>query len=235
MSELPIYLGINVGKEEVKPTVIIILSTLLLTIDRYSGSMTFVPESFAGGSNFAGIFRMFAMAFALFALVPLSVVVFGFRESPKKYGLALGNWKRGVILTALLFPAIAVALLYPASQNAEMRAFYPLDKAALTSGVAFVRLELIRGILFYTAWEFLFRGFILFGLRPYVGDWLAICIQTIPSCLWHIGLPTGEIVSSIAGGLLFGILAVRTNSILWPYLLHCLIGIGLDFFITITP
>jgi membrane protease YdiL (CAAX protease family) len=94
-------------------------------------------------------------------------------------------------------------------------------------------LEAPRGALFYTAWEFFYRGFMLFGLRRYVGDWLAICIQTIPQCLWHIGMPTGEILSSIAGGILFGIMALRTRSILWPMLLHFSIGVFLDLFIVL--
>lgn len=64
-----------------------------------------------------------------------------------------------------------------------------------------------------------------------MGPWLAILVQTIPSCLWHIGVPTGELLSAIAGGILFGVMAIRTNSIVWPFIMHCLIGIVLDLFI----
>jgi membrane protease YdiL (CAAX protease family) len=220
--------------QDVKPTIILIVSALLLTVDRYFGSIEFARRTFASVSSFDAALFMFASAFVLMILVPLAVVVFGFREPLKSYGFTLGDWKGGLFLVLVVFPIVALALLYPASHTGEMRAFYPFDKGAGDSLVSFLRLQLTRTALFYTAWEFFFRGFMLFGLRKYVGDWLAICIQTIPSCLWHIGMPTGEIFSSIAGGILFGVLAIRTNSIFWPFLLHCLIGIGLDFFIVMS-
>lgn len=223
-----------VRTDEIKPTIILILSALLLTIHRYFGSMEFALQTFSSPSSLGAALFMFSAAFMLLAMVPLAVVLFIFREPLKDYGLKLGDWKLGLYGTVILFPLIAGTLLFPASQTMEMIDFYPLDREAGASAIAFLRFELSRGILFYTAWEFFFRGFMLFGLRHHVGDWLAICIQTIPSCLWHIGMPSGEIISSIAGSILFGVLAVRTQSILWPFLLHYLIGIGLDYFIVIT-
>ncbi len=223
-----------IHSEELKPTVILILPAFLLTIHRHFGSIEFAEHIFPSVSSLHAAYFMFASAFVLFGLIPLVAIVFFFRESPRKYGLQLGDWKFGLAVTAVLFPLIAVAMLYPASQTAEMRDFYPFDKSAGNSAYAFLQLEIPRGILYYTAWEFFFRGFMLFGLRKHVGDWLAICIQTLPSTLWHIGMPTGEIFASIFGGILFGTLAIRTRSILLPLLLHFLIGAGLDFFIVMT-
>jgi membrane protease YdiL (CAAX protease family) len=40
--------------------------------------------------------------------------------------------------------------------------------------------------------------------------------------------------AAIAGGILFGVMALRTRSIVWPIVLHALIGIGLDFMIVIS-
>lgn len=211
---------------ELKPTIILILSALLVTVHSYFGSMKFALQVLPAAGPFEAALYMFLMAFLLFGALP-ALVIAGFGERLKDYGVQLGDWKTGVRATLILFPVIAGTLLYPASQTAEMRAFYPLDPHL-------VPLELARGVFFYTAWEFFFRGFMLFGLRKQVGDWLAICIQTIPSCLWHIGCPTGEIVSSIAGGVLFGLLAIRTKSIVWPLLLHWLIGVGLNVLIVVT-
>jgi membrane protease YdiL (CAAX protease family) len=224
----------SVGAGEMKPTVILIMSALILAVHRYFGSMEFALRTFSPASeSFASLF-MFVTAFLLLGLAPLTVVLLVFRDPLKEYGLRLGNWREGLTLVAILFPLIALAMLYPASQTEEMRAFYPFDKAAGHTVSSFVRFEFVRGIFFYTAWEFFFRGFMLFGLRKYVGDWLAVCIQTIPSCLWHVGMPTGEIISSIAAGILFGLMAIRTRSILWPLLLHVAIGVGLDGFIILT-
>jgi uncharacterized protein len=226
-------IGLPVQSSEVIPMFILLSAALLPTLHRYFGSIefarTYLPELSASS---ASVF-MFISAFIVFGMIPLALVVFLWKESPVNYGLRLGDWRLGLKANAVLFPVIAIMLLYPSSMTTEMTGFYPLDRTAGESVYMFLRHEIARVLFFYSAWEFFFRGFILFGLRKYVGDWLAICIQTIPSCLWHIGMPTGEIFASIAGGLLFGILAIRTGSILWPLLLHVLIGITLDLFIVI--
>ncbi len=212
----------------------ILLPALLIALSRSVGSIEFASHAFPNVSRFAQVLYMFGSVFLLFGAVPFVVIRFVFHDSLREYGVRFGDWKTGLLATAVLFPAIAVLLLLPASQTPEMRTFYPFDTAAAASFWHLARLETARGLLFYTAWEFLFRGFMLFGLRRYVGDWLAISIQTLPSCLWHIGMPTGELIASIAGGVLFGVIALRTNSIVWPLLLHLLIGSALDAMIVHT-
>jgi membrane protease YdiL (CAAX protease family) len=220
-------------RSDLKPVVILLLPAFLLTIHRYYGSIEFAEAYFPSFSRLHATYFMFSTAFFLLGFIPLTIVLFLFRESPKEYGIQFGDWKFGITAVLVLFPLIAGLLLFPSSFTPEMKEFYPFDKGAGNSVFAFLRLEIPRGLLYYSAWEFFFRGFMLFGLRKRMGDWLAICIQTLPSVLWHIGMPSGEIFASIFGGILFGILALRTRSILWPLLLHFLIGVGLDFFIVI--
>jgi membrane protease YdiL (CAAX protease family) len=220
-----------VRAEDMKPTTIIISASVLLTIHRYFGSIESGSKLFAQGTGLDASIYMFTTAFILLGLIPFALIRFAFHEKLSDYGVRLGSVRTGVTLTSLLLPVIAIVLLYPASRTVEMQTFYPFAPEARHSARAFLTLELSRGVLFYTAWEFFFRGFMLFGLRPYVGDWMAVLIQVIPQCLWHIGMPTGEILSSIAGGVLFGVIALRTRSILWPLLIHYGIGVVLDIFI----
>ena len=220
--------------DQIKPTLILILSALLPAVHRYFGSMEFALQKFQPISEFAASVYMFGAAFVLMGVLPLVVIYFIFREPLKSYGLNLGDWRIGLPAVAILFVLIAGIMIYPASQTEEIRAFFPFDKNAGDSVFSFLRLEVLRGLFFYSAWEFFFRGFMLFGLRKYFGDWMAICIQIIPSCLWHIGMTSGEIFGSLVAGFLFGILAIRTRSILWVFLLHYLIGVVLDLFILIT-
>jgi membrane protease YdiL (CAAX protease family) len=110
----------------------------------------------------------------------------------------------------------------------DFRATYPFWRGAGGSASAFVMYELFRAAVFYLAWEFFYRGFIQFGLAPSIGPWNAILVQTLASCLWHIGLPTGELLSSIAGGIFFGIIAWRSGSWIYPLILHIALGVSLD-------
>ena len=210
------------------------LAALIPALHRSVGSIEFSLHVFPSLGSFGSISYMFITAFFLMGILPLAVIRCMFHESPKNFGLAVGDWRLGLPAVALLIMLISALLLFPASQTAEMRSFYPFDKDAADSIVSFLRLEFFRAAFFYTAWEFFFRGFLLFGLRKALGDWEAILIQTISSSLWHIGMPTGEILGSIAGGIMFGVLALRTRSILWVFLLHSLIGVIMDVFIIIT-
>lgn len=224
-----------IASDEFKPATILVAAALLPSIHKYF----FWLKPGAVNSRLFGISAdsawMFVAMFLLLGVIPALTVRFVFHEKLSAYGVEIGDWRRGLQMVAILFPLIALLLLYPSAFNPEMHRAFPYDKSAGDSLVAFVRFELMRGGLFYIAWEFFFRGFVLFGLRRHVGDALAICIQTIPSCLWHIGGPGGELFSSIAGGILFGIMALRTRSIVWPLSLHYLIGVTTDLLMVIIP
>ncbi|HEY9166438.1 MAG TPA: CPBP family intramembrane glutamic endopeptidase [Candidatus Kryptonia bacterium] len=222
------------GSDDFKPSVILILAALVPAAHKYF--MWLGTHSSSG--NILGIRSdvavMFAGLFILFGVMPALIIRYLFHEGLREYGITAGNWRDGAMTVLILFPLIALLLLYPSSFNPEMRMAFPYDKSAGNSLHAFARFESLRGIFFYPAWEFFFWGFLLFGLRRSVGDNLAICIQTIPSCMWHIGGPGGELFASIAGGILFGMMALRTKSILWPFILHFLIGVTTDFFVVIS-
>lgn len=218
---------------EMQPGIILLASALLLALHKYFGSAEFLIINYVGITDFHAATFMFITAFILLGVLPVLLIVFLFKDSLKDYGLKIGDWKCGFTFIIWLFPLITVLLLYPSSNTQEMIAYYPLDREAGYSVYSFLKFEILRISFFYTAWEFFFRGFMLFGLRRYVGDWLAICIQTVPSCLWHIGMPAGEIFASILGGILFGVMALKTNSILYPFVLHFLIGVTLDLLIVI--
>lgn len=223
----------TIGSGELKPGIILLMSALVITLHRYFGSVEFAYISFPGQSGFTVSLYMFISAFLMMFVLPVIIIRAFFNEPLSDYGFRIGDWKTGSSFILYLLPVITILLLYPAANTKEMIDYYPLDKGAGSSAVSFVRFEFVRVALFYTAWEFFFRGFMLFGLRKYMSDWLAICCQTLPSCLWHIGMPAGEILSSILGGILFGVMALRTGSIIYPFILHAMIGILLDLLIVI--
>ncbi|MDP2207494.1 MAG: CPBP family intramembrane metalloprotease [Bacteroidota bacterium] len=224
----------------IKPTIILLMAAIIPTLHSYIGSREFFVNAYSATITDNSILEWYSLiyffvaAFVLMGIIPGLIIKLLFKEKLTDFGVQLGNKKGGLAAVAVLFPIIAFAFLLPAAYQKEMRDFYPLFKGALEDISIFQTMEITRGIFFYTAWEFFFRGFLLFGMRKYVGDWNAILIQTIPSCLWHLGYPAGEIFMAIPAGIMFGVLALRTRSIVYPFLLHWFIGIALDVFILIT-
>jgi membrane protease YdiL (CAAX protease family) len=227
-------IGINVRPEELRAASILLAGVVLTIIHRQACGVDVLPVTGILSAETARVWLYCACTLVLFAIIPMLIVQRGFRAPLAEYGVQIGEWKFGLTAVAVLVPIIAVAMLLPAAQMEDMRAVYPVDKGAMDSVPMFLQYAVGRVFLFYVAWEFFFRGFLLFGIRKSVGDTMAIAITTLPSALWHIGYPTGELYASIAAGLLFGWLAIRTRSILWPLLLHASIGLITDLCITLS-
>jgi membrane protease YdiL (CAAX protease family) len=149
--------------------------------------------------------------FVLFLLVPLGIVVLGFRDRAARYGLRIGDWRWGAgLLVAGLIVMTPIILALSGLQ--AFRSYY--GEGALPLGWALSNhlVELIPA-------EFLLRGFLMFALWRRIGP-LALVVAQVPFVLTHLGKPEIELWSTFIGGSLFAWLNWRTGSILWSALAH---------------
>ncbi len=70
---------------ELKPTVILMLSALLVTVHRYFGSIEFAPNLFPSISNFNAVLFMFTSGFILLGLLPVALISLFFQENLKNF------------------------------------------------------------------------------------------------------------------------------------------------------
>ncbi|HLE74286.1 MAG TPA: CPBP family intramembrane glutamic endopeptidase [Anaerolineales bacterium] len=173
---------------------ITILSTLLLMVDYYQ-RLTPRKELDRVG---------------LYLLIPLLVIALAFRKSPGEFGFQWGDWRAGLALTAIVIAAAAPVLWLIARSDPAMLRYYAQQWSAAAPVYAF--LDLI-------GWEFFFRGFLLFGYARKFGSH-AIWLQAVPFALAHLSKPAVETYSTIFGGFLFGLVAWRTRSFVYPFLIH---------------
>jgi membrane protease YdiL (CAAX protease family) len=170
----------------------------------------------------------FASALLLMGLIPALWIRLGLRQRLRDHGLRLGAVRFG--LMAVLIGVAALALpLYLNAGSAAFQAEYPLVKLAGRSASLYLLWELTY-LVYYIAWEFFFRGFWQLGLQGPLGAAGAMALQTAASTLMHIGKPQGETLAAIVAGPGFGLIALRTGSVLYPLLLHWLIGALTDLF-----
>ena len=173
---------------------ITVASTLLLMIDNYHW-LTPVKE----------IDRL-----GLYFLIPMGYILFAFRKSPKEYGVTWGDWRAGFVITGLAILIIAPILYFVTHADETMQDYYSRQLNALMP---------FLNLLDLFSWEFFFRGFILFGYARKFGDH-ALWLQAVPFAMAHVGKPEVETLSTIFGGFLFGLVAWRTRSFLYPFLIH---------------
>lgn len=180
-----------------KVVAVTIVSTLLLMIDHYYTITAY----------------KYWDRVILYLLIPLLWTILLFRDDPRDYGFAFGDWKLGLAYTGLGVLLMAPVIYFLGSGNETMRSYY----AGYLPGLPWTTfLDLI-------GWEFFFRGWILFAyLRRFGHD--ALWLQAVPFAMAHIGKPDIETLSTIFGGFVFGWVAYRTRSFFWPFVIHWFIA-----------
>lgn len=158
-----------------------------------------------------------------YVLLPVIVIVLGLRDNPLDYGFRIGEigiWLKYVLITIIVgFP-----VLYLGTRSASVQHFYLKEGLGYTQFLTFTVPELF-------AWEYLLRGFLLFGLKKRFGE-ASIIIQMVPFVLLHLGKPEAETLSCIITGLWFGWIAYRGKSF-WPaFLIHVFINLTAKWFVT---
>lgn len=187
-----------------RATVVVVYVTFALLFDY---SRTFIPSSvFDAGESPEAMLVMAVERLVLFGLVPLAIVVLGFRDTPGRYGVRLGDWRAGLALALIGCVVMTPVVLWFAAQPA-VQVFYGARSAPIPQ-------LLLTHVLDLTAAEFLFRGFLMLTLVRAIGP-LGVLVGTWPFVFSHLGKPELELLSTLAGGLVYGWLAWRTGSILW--------------------
>jgi membrane protease YdiL (CAAX protease family) len=149
----------------------------------------------------------------LFLAVPIILTLAVFKDPLRKYGVQLGDWQAGLLITAggILLMTPVVWLL--GRHHVAVQGYYRHIEQGLIWKMA---LEMV-------GWEFLFRGWLLFGYAEKYGP-DALWLQAVPFALAHIGKPDIETLSTIFGGVAFGWVAWRTQSFVYAFLIHWYIG-----------
>lgn len=167
----------------------------------------------------------FVASFLFYGLLPFLTVLLLPSEKVREYGMGLGDWKLGLKVSGFFFVVMIPLVLIFARTDAFSNT-YPLDPDAVRSWSHFWLYE--PGYwTYFIAWEFLFRGFLLFGLHKRMGNH-AIWVQLMPFVLMHSGKPELEAFASIVAGIALCVLALRTRSFWYGALLHAAVAGTMD-------
>jgi membrane protease YdiL (CAAX protease family) len=193
----------------VRSTVVVVATILLVIFDF---QRTLIPHELLRYDRNPGEQRLQAFSrLFLYLVVPLAIVVFGFRDRPGRYGLRLGDWRWGLGL-ALVGCAVMTPIILLLATLPDFRAYYvPSDEPV--PGL------LVTNILDLFSTEFIFRGFLMLALARYFGP-IALVIALFPFTFEHLTKPETELLSTFVGGAIYGWFAWRTGSILWGAAAH---------------
>jgi hypothetical protein len=228
---------INIIKELDRKVVTIFLSVAVLqTISYYITSrrffrVNFFPQLQSNPDVFLiEYLYWFIGDFITFFILAILVIKFGLKGKLVDYGLTWGEHRIGFTISGI-FVVVMLPVIWFFSATPEFVEKYPHLLSARANWGEFSIYE--TGMLIYMfSWEFIWRGFMLFGLKEKFG-YYAILIQMIPFVILHNGKPLAETFGAIAGGIALGVLAFRTNSFIYGVITHMGVMFSIDFICTL--
>lgn len=158
----------------------------------------------------------------LLVVIPLALLWWWQKATPSFWGVTTVNfnWRPYALMLLIMVPLITFA----ATQPDFLRMYPKLKQVAFVDSLTThpwpykLLYELSYGIDFLTI-EIFFRGFLVFAFVRYVGA-DAVLPMAVFYCSIHFGKPLFECISSFFGGMLLGIIAYRTQSILGGIMVH---------------
>ena len=186
----------------------------------------------------------YVLNIALLLSAPFLTILMFLRRDARDFGFTTGNLRGGVRFALVSWAVFLPILLVFAPQDSYQRYYLGvlLGNSRAVTGLWPTPTGYAGGILnwdrllfhetvlcFYMiAWEWFFRGFLLFGLKKAFPTWFAVLVQAALFMLLHWNKPWAEIASSFAGGILLGMVALRCRSFLPCFLLHFMVSSSFD-------
>lgn len=187
---------------DLRLTFLVIIATIIPMLDRYNYRFTSIKA----------YDRMI-----YYFIIPMVVILLVFRERPSDFGWQWGNWKIGLMWTAVAAAGMAIILWFLARTPAMQQYYEVRSNQDVLKNIYFTGVDLF-------GWEFMWRGFLLFALARILGPGPAILIQAIPFAFMHLGKPQVETLSTIFGGIGFGFVAWQSKSFVYPWFIHWFIA-----------
>lgn len=180
----------------------------------------------------------------LLVVVPILIIKFGFKQPLSDYGLGLPPKGRWALTgwTFLTLTLLGLPIFWLGTRDPGMRQVYPIYRPFSSAG-EFLLYELTY-LPFFIAIEFIFRGYLLFGLAGVRDDEIkdggdglpglfyfhryALLIQMLSYTAWHLGKPVPELWGTLVWGLAAGATAYAVRSIWAIVLSHWLLNVFMD-------
>lgn len=230
IGELKVLYG-KIRELDFKTTFVLTIVAVISTVNYYYGNHSFLKDVFADTFPdrsqlvyMSVIFRNIAR-FVFSFILPLILIKWPLRGKFRDYGLGFGDWRFGAKVT-VIFVLAMLPVLWLVSASETFARTYPACPGVKTDWSKFL-LFVSTYFIYMAGWEFLWRGFMLFGLKDKLG-YYAILVQTIPFVILHYGKPAAESFSAIFAGVALGILAWRSRSFWYPMMTHTAVIISIN-------
>lgn len=189
----------------------------------------YFAERFSGDAFWINwiLFQKFT-GFLFMALLPALFYLIFFRGHPTDFGITfqhiLINWKWLIII-----PVILIVINSFLARSSGLMQQYPQMRINNWTGNRLI-FSAIGWIAYLLAYEYLFRGLLLFSSYEAFGVWPAIAINVAIYSAVHIPKGMGETLGAIPFGIFACMLTLNTGTILIPVVAHISLAVSMEYF-----
>ncbi|SDZ98604.1 CPBP family glutamic-type intramembrane protease [Bizionia paragorgiae] len=135
------------------------------------------------------------------------------------------SWKPYFLLLLFVIPVIIIASFQPSFLSQYPSIGYTGNTINKMNALAIYEAVYL---LDFISIEWFFRGFLVLSMIKILGS-KSILPMVALYVFFHIGKPTGEIIGSIFGGYLLGIISLHSKSIIGGIIIHIGVAFLMDF------
>ena len=161
-------------------------------------------------------------------IVPLFIVLLGFRDSPGAFGLSFSYLQPPPVWSYALAPVVILGAYLTASRPSNLERYPQIRINTWSRGMVWI--NSIGWVAFLVAYEFLFRGFLLFSSMAVLDPLLAIILNVVLYVLAHFYKGPAELLGSVPVGILFCYLTLKTGNIWSVVALHSMMALSHEWF-----
>ena len=160
-------------------------------------------------------------------ILPLGFVTICFDLAPSYFGLGARFLRPPPLWGFLIVPVLLAVVFLLSSSPANLKKYPQIRSATWTRGL--LVFSAISWVVFLVAYEFLFRGLLLFSSITVLNSWTAVILNVTLYAFAHIykGLP--ELLLSIPFGFILCYLTLVTGNIWCAVALHSIIALSSEW------
>ncbi len=197
-----------------------------------SESKAFKNEMFSNmskrKSQIYSVYAQRLLGVLFFGIIPFFIVTIFSKRGVEFYGVNFHNFQISAYWILGLSPLLLI-MNYFNSKKADNLQLYPQIRAK-DWNINTLITSALTWILYLAAYEFMFRGFLMFVCLQYLGVWSAIALNLAIYSLVHVPKGIKEAVGALPLGLVLGIITVQTSSILVAFVVHIVLALSNEWF-----
>lgn len=181
----------------------------------------------ASNSSEIKIYLQRILGVFFYGIIPIIIISLT-NGNYSKYGLNVNNLGFSILLFLILSPILILITFLNRKKN-DILEVYPQIRTPEWS-IKILITSAVTWLLYLLAYEFMFRGFLLFISIKYIGIFPAIVLNMVLYSLVHAPKGVKEATGSLFLGFVFCIVSIYTENFITAFLLHSTFALSIEWF-----